>query len=114
MLSKLLRYSLEMEHTCASSRKVHRSNLCGYTSVQVVLELLDPRNILINLLPPNRESQAWTVLQKETSWAAAMSHSESVTAEQIADREIGLWKMRSHSLPKTEDPLLEWKKCDEQ
>jgi hypothetical protein len=35
-----------------------------------------------------------------------------VTAEEIADREIGLWKLRSVPLPKTDDPLLEWKRSE--
>jgi hypothetical protein len=53
-------------------------------------------------------------LEEETSWiatASAMSTFE-VTAEEIADREITLWKMRSSPLPKTDDPLMEWKRCE--
>jgi hypothetical protein len=34
-----------------------------------------------------------------------------VTAEEIADKEIGLWKLRTVPLPKTDDPLMEWKLC---
>jgi hypothetical protein len=35
-----------------------------------------------------------------------------VTAEEIADKEIGLWKLRTVPLPKTDDPLMEWKRCE--
>ena len=51
---------------------------------------------------------------EETSWlatASAMSNFE-VTAEEIADKEIGLWKLRTVPLPKTHDPLVEWKRCE--
>jgi hypothetical protein len=34
-----------------------------------------------------------------------------VTEEEIADKEIGLWKLRTVPLPKTDDPLMEWKLC---
>ena len=34
-----------------------------------------------------------------------------VTAEEITDKEIGLWKLRTVPLPKTDDPLMEWKLC---
>ncbi len=34
-------------------------------------------------------------------------------AEEIADKEIGLWKMCAVPLPKTDNPLLEWKRCEE-
>ena len=34
-----------------------------------------------------------------------------VTAEEIADKEIGLWKLRTVPLPKTDNPLMEWKLC---
>ena len=33
----------------------------------------------------------------------------TTTAEEIADREIELWKMRSVPLSKTDDPLLYWR-----
>jgi len=40
----------------------------------------------------------------------AMTNFE-ITAEEIADsdKEIGLWKLRTVPLPKTVDPLMEWK-----
>jgi hypothetical protein len=50
---------------------------------------------------------------EETSWLArctAMTSFE-VTAKEIADKEIGLWKSRTVPLPKTDDPLVEWKLC---
>jgi hypothetical protein len=50
---------------------------------------------------------------EETSWLArctAMTNFE-ITAEEIADKEIGLWKLRTVPLPKTDDPLMEWKLC---
>ena len=34
-----------------------------------------------------------------------------VTSEEISDNEIGLWKLRTVPLPKTDDPLMEWKLC---
>ena len=37
----------------------------------------------------------------------------TTTAEEIADREITLWKMRTVPLPATDDPLMEWKRCEE-
>ena len=40
----------------------------------------------------------------------AMTNFE-VTAEEIADKEIGLWKLCTVPLPKTDDPLMEWKLC---
>ena len=51
---------------------------------------------------------------EETSWiatASAMSTFE-VTAEEIADKEITLWRTCSRPLPKTDDPLMEWKRCE--
>jgi hypothetical protein len=53
---------------------------------------------------------------EETSWlatASAMSNFE-VTAEEIADKEIGLWKLRTVPLRKTDDPLVEWcQRCED-
>jgi hypothetical protein len=52
-------------------------------------------------------------LTEETSWldtATDMSRFE-VTAEEIADKEIGLWKLPPVPLCKTDDPLMEWKMC---
>jgi len=40
----------------------------------------------------------------------AMTNFE-ITAEEIADKEIGLWKLRTVPLPKTDDPLMELKLC---
>jgi hypothetical protein len=37
----------------------------------------------------------------------------TTTSEQIADREITLWKMCTVLLPATDDPLMEWKRCEE-
>ena len=37
----------------------------------------------------------------------------TTTAEEIADREITLWKMRTVPLPATDDPLMEWKRSEE-
>jgi hypothetical protein len=95
---------------------------CGYTSVQVAAAFLDARNLPCNFLPPTQEPAGWNVLRnmlidlinedrvsgvgvapgaggpgEETSWLArctAMTSFE-VTAEEIADKEIGLWKLRT-------------------
>ena len=50
---------------------------------------------------------------EETSWldrCTVMTNFE-ITAEEISDKEIGLWKLRTVPLPKTDDPLMEWKLC---
>jgi hypothetical protein len=113
---------------------------CGYTREQVAGGLLDPRNLPPNFLSPNQVAAGWNILrnmlinlinedsvaaavvapatcepvEEETSWIATsitMSTFE-VTAEEIADREITLWKTRSRPLPKTDYPLMEWKRCE--
>ena len=100
---------------------------------------LDARNLPCNFLPPNQEPAGWNVLrnmlfdlinedrvaasvvahgtdteEEETSWLATASGMVNfeVTAEEIADKEIGLWKLRTVPLPKTHDPLVEWKRCE--
>jgi hypothetical protein len=111
---------------------------CGYTPVQVAAAFLDARNLPCNFLPPTQEPEGWNVLRnmlidlinedrvsvvgvatgaggpgEETSWldrCTVMTNFE-VTAEEIADKEIGLWKLRTVPLPKTDDPLMEWKLC---
>jgi hypothetical protein len=37
----------------------------------------------------------------------------TTTVEEITDREIGLWKMRTVPLPKIDDALYEVKRCGE-
>ncbi len=75
--------------------------------------------MLIDLINEDRVAAAVVApatgepVEEETSWiatASAMSTFE-VTAEEIADREIKIWKTRSRPLPKTDDPLMEWKRC---
>ena len=111
---------------------------CGYTPVQVAAAFLDARNLPCNFLPPTQEPEGWNVLcnmlidlinedrvsvvgvatgaggpGEETSWldrCTVMTNFE-VTAEEIADKEIGLWKLRTVPLQKTDDPLMEWKLC---
>jgi len=100
---------------------------------------LDARNLPCNFLPPNQEPAGWNVLrnmlfdlinedrvaasvvahgtdseEEETSWLATASGMVNfeVTAEEIADKEIGLWKLRTVPLPKTDNPLMEWKRCE--
>jgi hypothetical protein len=70
------------------------------------IELLESENTQEQLRTGQRNGE-------ETSWLArctAMTNFE-VTAEEIADKEIGLWKLRTVPLPKTDDPLMEWKLC---
>jgi hypothetical protein len=110
---------------------------CGYTSVQVAAAFLDASNLPCNFLPPTQEPEGWNVLRnmlivlinedrvsavgvasgagrpgEETSWLARCTMTNfEVTAEEIADKEIGLWKFRTVPLPKTDYPLMEWKLC---
>jgi hypothetical protein len=35
-----------------------------------------------------------------------------VTAEEITDKEMGLWKLCAVPLHKTDNPLMEWKRCE--
>jgi hypothetical protein len=54
--------------------------------------------------------------EEETSWLATASGMVNfeVTAEEIADKEIGLWKLRTVPLRKTDDPLVEWcQRCED-
>jgi hypothetical protein len=50
------------------------------------------------------------VTQLSTNKQLSLSSFE-VTTEEIADKEIGLWKLRTVPLPKTDDPLMERKLC---
>ena len=100
---------------------------------------MDARNLPCNFLPANQEPAGWNVLrnmlfdlinedrvaasvvahgtdteEEQTSWLATASGMVNfeVTAEEIADKEIGLWKLRTVPLPKTDNPLMEWKRCE--
>ena len=76
------------------------------------------RNMLIDLINEDRVSAVGVATGaggpgEETSWldrCTVMTNFE-VTAEEIADKEIGLWKLCTVPLPKTDDPLMEWKLC---
>jgi hypothetical protein len=48
--------------------------------------------------------------RRHGSPCTAMTNFE-VTAEESADKKIGLWKLRTVPLQKTDDPLMEWKLC---
>jgi hypothetical protein len=68
----------------------------------------------------NEDSQSITDTCSEegqSSWLATatamMVASFIATVKKISDREIGLWKMGSLPLSKTDNPLLEWKRCEE-
>jgi hypothetical protein len=107
-------------------------------SEQVGLALSDDRNIQCTFLPQTQQPQGWSVLRNmlitlinedsqsitdtcpeegQSSWLATatamMVASFIATVKKISDREIGLWKMGSLPLSKTDNPLLEWKRCEE-
>jgi hypothetical protein len=74
----------------------------------MLFELINEDRVAASVVAHGTDSE-----EEETSWLATASGMVNfeVTAEEIADKEIGLWKLRTVPLPKTDNPLMEWKRC---
>jgi len=108
----------------------------GYTAAQVMGVCLDPRFVPLTCIPPNQEAAAWTIVRNKlisvinesreaynpsaddgadgdwlTMAEVSAGSASVVTAEQLADRELTLWRLRKKQLSKDTNPLEEWRRA---